>query len=241
MRAGILCVLCLFLVAGVGLCSDAPPDDGDIVERYLAADKELRALRKELFELLAAQERLIETRDQLQLTAAATLSEGRATVVDRVGSDSLRSAYGVLEAASEMAAEVAEFQLLLDSVLDELPVEKVEAVKLRYRMDELAAKAERLRVLSAAPGDDGVPAGKCRVLAVNKDLGVAVIGAGTARGVRPGLVWYSADGAKARVLAARPYISAVAPIAGGLEGLRPGMVLTTAAPKSGLEENEVEH
>jgi hypothetical protein len=199
----------------------------------VAAEVELAAVRGELFESLAEQDRLAAERDGLQLTAAAALASGRPEVVDAAGVDALESARGVMLAVAETAAELESFCDLLAPALEKMPADQVETVKLKYRMEELRAKAGRLRVLSAAPEARGRLA-QCRVLAVDAGLGVAVIGAGSAAGVRNGLVWRTADGKTAvRVIAVRPYISAAAPSRGDLADLLPGVALQTEAPEAG--------
>ena len=110
-------------------------------------------------------------------------------------------------------------------LLQEMPLGPARKAQVELRLDELE-KAAWIFAGLAIPGNSDV--GNCRVLAVDRDLNVAVISAGAGAGVFPGMVFTAKQNGqlKLRVLATR-FEGAVAEIISGKpHEFRPGLEMT---------------
>ncbi len=126
----------------------------------------------------------------------------------------------------ESAAVADEFR----RVIAALPAGPARKAQLQLQIDALENAARKFSALSI-PGNDTIQS--CRVLAVNRELRVAVISAGSNEGVVPGMVFHPA-GSKSirlRVTAVR-YEGALAEIiSGDLSGIVPGMSVTAVTER----------
>jgi hypothetical protein len=86
--------------------------------------------------------------------------------------------------------------------------------------------------MSAFANPKGSSAGitKCRILAVNDELQVAVLDVGFAQGVRNGLTWHAGKDRKVllKVVSVRPLVSAAMLTKGSLKDIAPGMEAFTS-------------
>ncbi|MCI5778208.1 MAG: hypothetical protein MR051_00055 [Lentisphaeria bacterium] len=190
----------------------------------LRAEDEAAALRRENREL---RERLIRMERELAAVriwlgdagsgAAAGNADGERRALLAVREFSRRG--------NRMAAEAAAAGEEFRALLGELALGPARKARLQLRLDALDDAARKFSALSI-PGADTV--GSCRVLAVSRELQVAVVSAGSGSGVAPGMIFHpvSAPEVRLRVIGVRFDGALVEPIAGKLDAVVPGTQLS---------------
>lgn len=110
-------------------------------------------------------------------------------------------------------------------LLSELPVGPVRKAQVELRLEELETRAGELAGLTI-PGNSEISS--CRVLAVDPELQVAVISAGSSKGVFPGMVFHvkSKPQLKLKIIGTRPEGAAGEIISGKAGDFVPGMELS---------------
>ncbi len=112
------------------------------------------------------------------------------------------------------------------------PLSPAERAQILLRLEELEAAASAFSLV--ADRLENTPLERCRVLAVNPDLGVVALSAGAAAGAAPGMI-YRRDGFELRLISVRPYASAAVVQKGNLADLIPGMEFSSCeAPHTGV-------
>jgi len=196
------------------------------------AGGELETMRRR-YAQLSVQSRLQAAEfEDLQLRVAGLLVEGREDPAAVALPQALESLDRMVKGNAELYAGVREFGRYLAAVLDVLQPSAVvrREISERYaRLETAVDRLERLPSLVAGRGGtvDRVRR-ECRVLAVNDDLQVVILDAGTDGGVRLGMVWHvvaeDAPVAEFRVVAVRPTLCAAMPVKGGLRRVAAGML-----------------
>jgi len=129
-----------------------------------------------------------------------------------------------------LAVKVREFGRYLPTVLDTLQPSQTLRQEVLERYAELTRASNRLEVLppivAGRGGETGAPR-QCRVLTVNPELGIVVLDAGSAAGMRSGSFWKIVDDgrvmARLRVIELRDGLSAATVLEGRVKRLTPGM------------------
>jgi len=189
-------------------------------------NEELNVLRKEFFEILKKSERQKKEYQKLQLSIAATIkSAEKINVTDREA-ELIASLNKITDKAKKLAVDTQQFCQYLDSVLDKLKIDKLERLRIKYRLDDLRNESEDISVMLSQKVLEK-RTDKCRILAINEQLQVVVLTAGSIHGIRNGLKLRLENDTILKVIAVRPYVAAAMVIEGNLEELTPGMVVYT--------------
>jgi len=191
-----------------------------------AARKENAMLRKELADVLSKCDEIFREYRRLQSSIAGTMANSE---VKNAGGDELKSLETFSDVRKELKVLISksvELSQFADSVLEKDGMSDTDKARLKHKLGEWKAEAERLNAMLSPP-ETKEKADRCRILSVNDKLQVVLLDAGTANGVNTGLIWkvMLKDGrsAKLKVVAARPFISAAAVVEGDFGSLAPGM------------------
>ena len=178
---------------------------------------EIERLRGELARL---QSRL----DKLDLWLAGVADTGEVTPAERREEMLLIRLSEFSRQGSELALGTVAFCDEIRKLLGELPLGAARRARLSLQIDELESAARTFVAASENASRDPIAALKnCRVLAVDRKLGVAVLSAGALDGVAPGILFKSGDGAVSlRVVAVRRRVAAAVPVGGKLSDLAVG-------------------
>ena len=182
----------------------------------------LRQENKELREKLLRQE---EELKQLKLWMAKAASAGAEL------NSSEREEYA-LRMMNEMMSRGKDLAMLADNVstqlrrsLETLPLEPAQRVRLVLRLDELDTAVRKYVSFVTGSGKTK----ECRVIAFDRNLGVAVLSAGIEQGFAPGMVFRPAARAsdlRFRIISVRPGVAAAELIKGSWSDVISGMTVT---------------
>lgn len=193
--------------------------------RLFELESDNENLKRELIEISKKHEELLRNTGKAELAIAEICSP---TVPDK-RLDEIK----VLEAISEKAALLAlSGQALSDNFMSAMeryekdPVKKAESQLLT---DSFRKDLSGLLKYTKAPTD--TPVKRCRILAVNDELKVAVIDAGYMNGIRNGISLYGPGKVKMRIILCRPYLAAVLVTEGSFSDIAPGMEVSLTKPE----------
>ncbi len=204
----------LLLPLSCALCGD---DD---------ASGELERLRRENAELRSQLlEERTRARDQA-LFLAAVADEGEfSTSKDREAGLLTRLSL-LCSDGGALAVKVAELTAEVRALLRDLPVDTASRARIRLQLDELERRAGAFAALIDEPAaDSGAAFRECRVLALNRELEVAVLDIGSRQGAFVGLVLRGGPdkSLELRLDDVRPGVSAATVLRGNFRDLVPGM------------------
>ncbi len=196
----------------------------------LIAERNL--LRQELFDAINQLEMRNADFRRLELSVAGLLAAGRVPGAP-AREDRLVEAIGeITKSGRELAVLAVEFRDETDAVLKQLPAGSLEAARLRLKGDELLNAS---RKFSAMAGWELArkTVDRCRILAVNHDLGAVVLPVGAAQGVFNGLIFHVPGKSPAepavslRVVSTRALTAAAVVTDGDIRALSPGAEAVT--------------
>jgi len=196
----------------------------------LIAERNL--LRQELFDAINQLEMRNADFRRLELSVAGLLAAGRVPGAP-AREDRLVEAIGeITKSGRELAVLAVEFRDETDAVLNQLPAGSLEAARLRLKGDELLNAS---RKFSAMAGWELArkTVDRCRILAVNHDLGAVVLPVGAAQGVFNGLIFHVPGKSPAepavslRVVSTRALTAAAVVTDGDIRALSPGAEAVT--------------
>lgn len=191
----------------------------------VAAERDL--LKQELFDAIKQVESQNADFRRLELSVAGLLAAGRmpgatareAKLVEAIGL--------ITESGRNLAVLSAEFCNEADAIVKSLPAGNLEGVRLRLKIDEVRSASRKFSAMSDWKVD-AKPVEKCRIAAVNTDLGFVVLPVGFIHGVFNGLNFYvpgKTAGDKPvvlRVFTTRSTVAAAQVVDGDLRTLSPG-------------------
>ncbi len=243
-----VCVLCL---SAMPRAWAAPAESGEAVVKLREAEMARQAAEQRCADLslvLVQTERELEKQRQryadlylkaqqaqrdyetLQLRVAPLLvddtnvASGQALANLLSGLDDRQAEY------KRLTVQVRGHGQYLQTVLDALKPSETLRREIQERQAELTRACDRVEALPslvAGRGGEQSASRECRVLSVNPDLGVVVLDAGSATGVRSGSYWRVMDGvrvvARLRVIEVRSTLSAAMVIEGRVQRLTPAM------------------
>ena len=221
--------------AALALCAVPPPlKAGDDLEtlRLRRRNEELSRLcderNAEIERLRGELARLRSRYTKLDLWLAGVADTGEVTPADRREELLLTRLSEFSRQGSELALGTVAFCDEIRKLLGELPLGAARRARLSLRIDELESAARTFVAAAESASRDPIAALKnCRVLAIDRKLGVAVISAGALDGVAPGIVFKDGSGAiSLRVVAVRRRVAAAVPLQGKLADLTVGAVLS---------------
>jgi len=195
------------------------------------AEHELAQLRQRYVALQLEARQLLDKQEQFRLQAASLLLEHDNLASGRALNETLDAIEDLRVAEAELCRAAREFDKYLDSVLEVMKPSQVLRQEIRGRYNTVLRACDRLeQVPSLVAGRDGRQNGsdECRILAVNDDLRIIVLNAGSQDGVREGArftvqIGDDKEAATVRVLEARVSLSAAVVEKGRFKVLAPGM------------------
>ena len=205
--------LLMILISGGAICVSASPESNE--DRLI---RENRELRKKLLE----KDR--ELADYRIWIASLGIDFRKNSVSDR----EKRAAY-ILDELAKRGNVLSMAALTVSDecrrLLRELPLGPARKAQVELRLDELERAAGSFAGLTI-PGNDN--AASCRVLAINSELQVAVLSAGTGAGVFPGMIFHAKNkpALQLRVIGTRFEGSVAELSSGSWADLVPGMEMS---------------
>jgi hypothetical protein len=198
--------------------------------RRLTAERDL--LRQELFDAINQVESQNAQFRRLEQSVAGVLAAGdmpgasvrEAKLVEAIGR--------IVKSGRDLAILSAEFCNEADAIVKSLPAGNLEGVRLRLKIDEVRSASRKFSAMSDWQLD-AKPVEKCRILAVNADLGFVVLPIGSRHGVFNGLSFFvpgKTAGAKPtvlRVFSTRSLVAAAQVVEGDIRALSQGSVAVT--------------
>ena len=207
----------LLLVAVVCGVRPVRGDDSGELERLRRENAELRE------ELLRERTR---ARD-IALFLASVADEGEFSSPKEREAQLLTKLSALCTDGDKLAVKAAEVASEIRKLLRELPVDAARRAHLQLLLDELERQAGIFAALVDDPAADPAAAFReCRVLAVNRELGIALMDIGFRQGAFVGLVLRGGPDNKIelRLEDVRSGVSAAAVMRGELGSIVPGMV-----------------
>lgn len=194
------------------------------------SEQELDALRRELGEVLLKAEEQNKELLRLQLGVCSAMESPGAKA--GAGADACvhESLSTVRTASKEMLSGIFEFCELADKMAGLEQIPEVDRVRFKCRLDDLKSSAEKMSLLLNPPDADADTATECRILSTNDALQIAVISAGTVKGVCPGMILKTGQ-TVLKIVVAKPFISAAIVVEGRIAGLAPGMQIKIESSK----------
>ncbi len=197
-----------------------------------ALKNEQKLLHNELIEIIDRYRKQNESYRRLQLSIAATLASGELKGAGKREDQLITALATVSENGRKLALKTIEFCEYVDSILDKMPLGKLQKAALQLRNEELKTESRKFCSL-ADPALSRETVERCRLLAVNDDLKIAVLPIGAVHGVFNGLQFYDGKGTvKLKVITVRPFISAAVLENGNINDLTPGMEVSTTEQRN---------
>lgn len=140
--------------------------------------------------------------------------------------------------SSTLAVESSDLAKEFEQLISESGINPARAAALRLKAQSVTRLAGKVALMTEnTPENAKKTLKKCRILAVNKELGIVVIEAGAIHGVFKGMVFNTLPGeapAELRVSVTRPEVSGAVVIKGSINQLGPGMGVTAVERKGAM-------
>lgn len=203
----------------------------ELTGKYRGLEKDHKLLRKELIEIMKNFQAQNDSYRRLQLSIAATMASTKMEAATYREGQLVHTLNDTFDNSRTLALRAIEFCDLVDSLLKQMPIGKIQKAEISLRIDELKKGARKLTTLTDLKLRQK-PVDRCRILAVNKDLQVVVLPVGSVHGVFIGLNFYNGKSkATLKVIMVRPFISAAVIAEGNIESMTPGMEVFSDAKK----------
>lgn len=212
-----LCLLLLLSLAGL---------------RGEESSSELRMVKKELLLKQQELERLTGLLAQkeselrkIRIWMSNLSADSRQTTVSEREERLLHGLKILSDASNSMVLKTMELADLLRPRLNALPLASADRVRLVMALEDLERSAARVNAIAdGAVAKEDKLLENVRISAVNSQLNMAVLSAGSLQGIFPGMTFVTSDGKVwLRILETRAAISGAVPVAGSLDQLTPGM------------------
>lgn len=193
-----------------------------------ASKKAAAGLEAELIELRTKLQAESEGFRQMQLWLAGVRAEGTVRKASEREEQQLQAIGKLSEDGVGLALDAVDFCDQVQILLQELPIGKVRQAEYRLRLDNLARKARRFIAMAEGPEEskEGIDALRtCRILAVNRELRIAVLSVGSIKGAFAGMIYHVGKDRQEqlKVVSVRPSVAAAVLVRGSIENLSPGM------------------
>ena len=165
---------------------------------------------------------------QQQLWLAGVRAEGTERK-DGEREEQMLQAIGKLsENGVGLALDTVAFCNQVQLLLRELPIGKVRQAEVQLQLDDLVRKSRRLIAMAEISADPakGVEALRtCRILAVDRELRVAILSVGSIKGAFAGMIYHVGKDRQEqlKLVSVRPSVAAAVLVRGSIENLSPGM------------------
>ena len=209
----------------------------EALERKMRAENtqltaERNLLKQELFDSINQLEKQNAQFRQLEHSVSGLRAAGAISGAPEREARLVEAVARIAESGRDLAVLSSEFCSEADAIVKSLPAGNLEGVRLRLKIDEVRSASRkfitlsdwRLNVKSAE---------KCRILAVNADLGFVVLPVGFVHGVFNGLNFYvpgktaGATPVRLTVIATRSLVAAAKVADGDIRTLSPGSEAVT--------------
>ena len=190
--------------------------------------EEKAELRAELFEIKEKFAKQNANYRQLQLWLAGVPAEGAVRKSGRREERLLQAMGEVSKDGSALALSAVSFCEQVQQLLKELPIGKVRQAEVQLQLDDLVRKSRRLIAMAEISADPakGVEALRtCRILAVDRELRVAILSVGSIKGAFAGMIYHVGKDRQEqlKLVSVRPSVAAAVLVRGSIENLSPGM------------------
>lgn len=192
----------------------------------------LDQMRRQNAELYLKCRQLQQELTGVRLSVASMLDGPGNASLGQTLADAVGTVEGVRAEQKKLCSDVRAFGRYLVTVLDVLQPSEALRLEVSEKYAVLVEACDRLDQLPpsvAGRGGDREGRLESRVLAVNDDLQVVILDAGTDRGVRPGTTWRLLKRGKAvarlKVVEVRRSVSAAVPEEGRLRDIAPGALV----------------
>ena len=165
---------------------------------------------------------------QLRLWLAGVQAEGAVRKTGEREARQLQAIGKLSENGVGLALDTVDFCDRVRILLRELPIGKVRQAEIQLSLDDLVRKSRRFIAMAEVPKNPkrGIDALRtCRILAVDRELGVAVLAVGSIKGGFAGMIYHVGKDRREllKVVSVRPSVAAAVLIRGSIENLSPGM------------------
>ena len=211
------------------------------LELELGASKETAArLEAELIEQKLKFQAEDERFRQLRLWLAGVQAEGTVRKAGEREAQQLQAIGKLSNDGVGLALDAVDFCGRVQLLLRELPIGKVRQAEIQLRLDDLVRKSRRFIAMAEVPKgtDQGIGALRtCRVLAVDRELRVAVLSVGSVKGAFAGMIYHVGKDRQEqlKLVSVRPSVAAAVLVRGSIENLSPGME-AVAGEERGADE-----
>jgi hypothetical protein len=210
----------------------ANSSEAELRLRIRHLEEENFVLQGELLEIRKELEKQNRENLALRLWLAGVPAEGTVRKDGRREEQLLKSMGFLLQSGNELALKTTAFCEEVRSLLKEMPIGKVRQADILLKLDFTSDAARRMIGLTEYELTSEENSGslqKCRILAVNRELSIAVLSVGSAKGAFPGLIYRAGkNGAtRLRIVSVRPFVAAAAVLSGSIADLAPGMEAAT--------------
>ncbi len=207
---------------GAGVAFAACGNENALRERIAGLEADNRALREELRATREAAANQARELADLRLAVAGILDAGEIATPER---REARLTLLLNEIASRGTAQALKTSSLIRILREKyraMPENSAERAEMLLQLDALEKDTNSL-VFLLRPADTHDPS-ETRILAVDREISLAVLAAGSAHGVFPGMIYQVADSPiRLRVISVRGFVSAATPENGEISALNPGM------------------
>lgn len=196
------------------------------------AASELNQLRLELFEATKKIEEQNAQLRRLELGVSGMLASGKVQPPAERLEQLMSLIASLARSGGRLAILSTEFCTEVDPVLKQMPKNDDRTLRLKLKQEELQAESRKFSALARWSPDQG-NVKRCRLLAVEPELGLAVLPVGLNQGVTSGLLFHlkgkspGEQPIKLRVVYARPELAAATVVEGKISDLAPGMEAVT--------------
>ncbi len=178
---------------------------------------------------------------QLRLWLAGVQAEGTVRKTGEREAQQLQAIGKLSESGVGLALNTVDFCDRVQLLLRELPIGKVRQAEIQLRLDNLARKSRRFIAMAEIPEktEGGIDALRtCQILAVDRDLRIAVLSVGSIKGAFAGMIYHVGKDRQEqlKVVSVRPSVAAAVLVRGSIENLSPGME-AAAGEERGAEES----
>lgn len=194
----------------------------ELDNKLLREEKEL--IYREFIEINNQYQKQNENYHRLQLMVADVATSGDVRKISDGNNELLKLMDDYSKYGGELALNSIQFCEFVKGLFSELPIGKVRQAELQLKIESLEKSSNKFITLSKAYVESGNSLGRCRILAVDKNLNCVILSTGTVHGAFNGLLYRSGkEPALLKVVAVRPFVAAAVLMSGNIKDLSPGM------------------
>ena len=192
------------------------------------AREEVSFLRKELERVVANANSLDNEAARLRMSMAASLADGSKRAFDKESAQLVEVLLDLSEAGGQLVAAAADFCTFMGGILEKEKLSDIDKARAKLRLDAMRVAVRDFHARISKPPKSMGRLKDCRIIAVDDESQSVALSAGSASGVRCGLLLWAGKNNEIRlkVVETRPFICAAIMVEGKMADLTPGMVVT---------------